>query len=435
VTAPRPSQRRAAELRHARESLHLEWAYWRGEACRPVLEKHQSQVDSIVRQLGASLAELDRDPSQVSELVLDLHHVWDFFRTKLALRYVQPVRPFLDAADELAWAAYLPAVLAAGSRTTLREPPLVFLDRGAMPFVSARGSSYRDLLPRDVRTGAGARAASRLPFPVIGVPWYLSNHLPGALLVAHEVGHAIEDDCGLTGEMSARLRGAGLPSTRLAEWERWLGEVFADVVATVTCGAAYVAILLDAIATGSADGAGTQRYPPPPVRAQVCLAAAAHVRPPGQARQEWPLVPRPAAGSLPEVAPPGGTEQTEDEASAVVHALTTGAYEGLGGRGLRDTLAHPDVARADIGADRLLHGLDSALSDARAVLAAAALAFVRDPSGYDHMAVQTRVIAEVLALRPKGPRAVKADPAARQTRDTHAGLALLGLLADGVRVR
>ena len=97
--------------------------------------------------------------------------MWDFFRVKLALRYIEPIRDFLDAADELAWTAYHPATQAAdGPGPVRREPPLVFLDRGAVPFASARGSSYRDLLPRDVRTRAGADAARGLPFPVIGVP-------------------------------------------------------------------------------------------------------------------------------------------------------------------------------------------------------------------------------------------------------------------------
>ena len=219
------SERRQAELRHARDSLRTEWQYWRNEAARPAavdgqapLEKHKTQIESVVTHAQRGPRCQYEDPSsELSERILDLHHVWDFYRSKLALRYVVPVRGFLDVADELAWTVYNRAVQVAElPGRVMREPPLVFLDRGAVPFASARGSSYRDLLPRDVRTRAGADAASILPFPVIGVPWYLTGHLPGVLLVAHEVGHHIEDDCALDDRtFRTRLSAVGLSAPQL----------------------------------------------------------------------------------------------------------------------------------------------------------------------------------------------------------------------------
>jgi len=256
-------QRRQVELRHARDSLRTELRYWRAEATQVTLEKHQTQIERVADMIEAALKQLNDEPAAgETERILDLYHVWDFFRAKLALRYVEPITGFLDAADELAWAMYRPAVLAtAHAGAVLREPPLVFLDRGTVPFASARGSSYRDLLPRDVRTSAGAAAASQLPFPVIGVPWYLSGHLPGALLVAHEVGHHVEDDCALTAALEARLAAADLADGRPAVWQPWLGEVFADVVASVTGGVAYPTMLFDALANAPTGGAGREHYP------------------------------------------------------------------------------------------------------------------------------------------------------------------------------
>ncbi len=412
------SVRRQAELQHARESLRTEWEYWTAEAARSSLQKHQTQIDSVITMLGAGLDAVAADAQAAeSERILDLHHVWDFFRVKLALRYIEPIRDFLDAADELAWTAYHPATQAAdGPGPVRREPPLVFLDRGAVPFASARGSSYRDLLPRDVRTRAGADAARGLPFPVIGVPWYLSGHLPGVLLVAHEVGHHIEDDCALTTALSRRLAAARLPAPRLAAWKLWLGEVFADVVASLTCGVAYPTVLLDALAAAPAGGAGLERYPPPRARIRVCLAAIGQAGLPGNEQLA-------AEGDQ-----LGEPDDADGEAQPVVEAILIKPYGKLGKQTLPAVLTSPAVASADAAAGRLLAGLSSSLHDVRAVLAAAALAFARNPAEYDQRRVGERSIAEVLRLRPDGPRLGVADPAARKARDVAAGRALASRL-------
>jgi hypothetical protein len=414
-------ERRAAELRHAAGSLRAEWAFWRAQA-DAALEKHSTQIESVERTLGAALERVGvGEPGDRAERVLDLHHVWDFFRVKFALRYIDPIRSFLDVADELAWAAYGPAMTAAGrSGITLREPPLVFLDRGTVPFAAARGSSYRDLLPRGVRTGAGALAAAELPFPVIGMPWYLSNHVPGALLVAHEVGHHIEDDCGLAPELDARLAASGLRAARQDLWSPWLGEVFADVVGAVTCGVAYVVVLADALAAGSAGGAGAQRYPPPRARLRAAITA---VR----------VTEQPDGGApLPDGGEFGDADDADDEAPQVVHAILAGSYDGLGRRTLRAVLAHADTAKAAGGAALLLKGLPSGLADVRAVLSAAAIAFRDSPEDYDAFSVGHRALGEVLALRPQGPRGpAVTDPHARAARDVAAGRALLDLLGRG----
>ncbi|QJY47943.1 hypothetical protein [Pseudonocardia broussonetiae] len=393
------AQRRRAELGHARDSLRAEWAYWQAAtAPGEDLEKHNTQIGSVVRLLGAGMDGLDTTrPGDPAEAILDLHHVWDFYRAKLALRSVAPVRRFLDAADELAWTTYRPAIEAAGLfGVRLREPPLVFLDRSAVPFATPRGESYRDLLPRDVRTRTGADVARSLPFPVIGLPWYLSSHLPGALLVAHEVGHHIEDDCGLTPELTARLVASAVPESRKAQWKVWLGEAFADVVASLACGPAYLTVMLDGLAAAPEGGAGQERYPPAVVRAALCRATV-------DRRARW------------------DGRDTADEAAAVVSALLAGPYDGLGKRALPEVVKSPSP-NTDRGAERLRLGLSSGLHDVRSVLAAAARAFVDDPAAYDAKGVGPRAITEVLALRPKGVRGMQlGDRTSREKRDTAFG--------------
>lgn len=417
------SERSQAMLRHARRSLRAEWAFWTEEAGwparvgQPALEKHQSQIQSVVTMLEASLAAVTAEAAATpDEDILDLHHVWDFFRVKLALRYIGPLRGFLDTADELAWNVYEPAVAAVrGAGPVLREPPLVFLGRDVIPFASPRGSSYRDLLPRGgIRTQAGADAARSLPFPVIGLPWYLTGHLPGVLFVAHEAGHHIEEDAALAGGVLERLSGAGLPGPSQDRWRPWLGEVFADLVASIACGVAYPAVLADALAAAPPGGAGEESYPPPRVRVEACRAAL-----------RYSGLPADAAGAAWDDVP-GEPDTAEREAAAVIQAILGGSYDQLGKRTLGAVLSSPAVAGAERGAGQLLVGVTSDQPDPRGVLAAASLAFIRSPEGYDRFSVGESAIREVLRLVPDGPRAAGdvGDERARRDRDRAAGRAL-----------
>jgi len=152
------------------------------------------------------------------------------------------------------------------------------------------------------------------------------------------------------------------------------------------------------------------------VRAHVCLSAAGIAGLPVDA----PLV---AEGDR-----LGDPDPADEEAPAVVRAILTGQYGELGGRTMLAVLNGSPLADAAKGASRLLAGLSSSLTDIRAVLAAAALAFARNPQHYDDFRVGERAVAEVLRLRPVGPRNLP-DPAARAARDAAAGLSLLSMLS------
>ncbi|OLZ73593.1 hypothetical protein AV521_05950 [Streptomyces sp. IMTB 2501] len=403
--------RRDAEARHLVAGLHAELADWsRAGADGGALEKHQSQIESAVRVVSGALERLTGLPAaerreRAPELVLDLHHLWDFFRTKLLVRHIPHQRRFLSVADELAWAVYDPVRRSAAAHLALREPPLTFLDRHPVPFAAARGSAFEELLPSGAqRTLAGRRAAAHLPFPVIGIPWPASHHLPSVLAVAHETGHHIEDDFGLTAVLGTRLRQrAGLPAGRLAQWQGWMGEVFADLCATLACGEAYVLALDDALAAHPAASDGGAHYPPRAVRVRVCRAA---------------LDAGPAA--LPGCA--------DAEAHAVVQALIGEGFEELGGARLRSLVGLRRPAELPGASARLAAGLRSKRSDVPGVLAAATLAFVADPARYDRQNVGERALLEVLALVPRGPRAATATGPQRAARDSAAGHDLFDLL-------
>jgi hypothetical protein len=42
------------------------------------------------------------------------------------------------------------------------------------------------------------RAVERLPIPPVGVPWFQLRPLPDALVLAHAIGHHVENDFDLT---------------------------------------------------------------------------------------------------------------------------------------------------------------------------------------------------------------------------------------------
>ncbi|MFJ9632401.1 hypothetical protein ACIRU8_32340 [Streptomyces sp. NPDC101175] len=338
--------------------------------------------------IGAGLADArarlaDGRGHEVPARILDLHHVWDFFRARLLPRRVRDLRRVLDVADELAWQCYGPVLALPGVRP--KEPPLVAFSRTASPRAHRRGSAYQDLLPRGgIHTRQGREAAARLPFPVIEVPWYFGGHLPALLGVAHESAHHIEDDCGLGAEIHHRVTTAGLPPDRTAHWSRWAGEAFADVCASVVCRTAYAELLTDLLEPELPVDEQDFDGPHPPPAARVRLARAAASREPAETGEE----------------------------AVVAAALLDGGYEGLGGRTLTELLTAPDDGDVPAGAERLLRGLPSGCRSAGAVLSAAAVAFQTDPEGYDTHGVGERAVDEVLRLRGTGTRTatVQAHP-------------------------
>ncbi|MFJ9176519.1 hypothetical protein [Streptomyces sp. NPDC102360] len=389
-----PSHHRA-ELESLLDGLADELTAWRrltvGE--RPLLEKHHSQLRSVEAMLSEGIAVARAElvtgagAAGLPVLVLDLHHVWDYFRSKFALRRLEEYRGYLDAADELAWACYegpLKAALATGA-TRSKEPPLVSFSRDPAPRAHRRGGQYRDLLPRGgMHTRAGVQLVRSLPFPVIDVPWYYGSHVPAVLTVAHEVGHHIEDDFGLAETIATRLAGTSLP-------EEWSGEVFADVCASLACGVAYPAILADVLSALGPEPAGQSgeltAHPPLVTRLRICRAAldlAGHEVP-----KAWPA--------------PVAEVWADPPSTKVAAALLDDGYPQFACRRLPDLL--PSVPVGRLHADRFLAGMPSGLSLVPGVFAAAALAFLVCPAEYRALRVGARAVSEAGALRPKGPRA------------------------------
>ncbi|NUT50506.1 MAG: hypothetical protein HOV94_24840, partial [Saccharothrix sp.] len=262
--------RKLAELDGKLAGIEAELRPWLADTRegRP-LRKHRTQLlritdtlQGLVDRMATERAALAVDDADVldeckrlQEGILEFYRLWEFFRSKFALRYHGNYREFLALADEFAWACYRPAldlaVVTHRPKETGVEPPLVYFSGDFSPFAHPRHEQFDVEGPDGVReSDAFLRVLRELPVPVIGLPWYQLDHLPDLLLLAHEVGHCVEADFRL-GRATERHVGStwrDVPPDRLTAWRVWSGELFADCFATVVAGPAYVGALADFLA-------------------------------------------------------------------------------------------------------------------------------------------------------------------------------------------
>lgn len=273
--------RKRVELIAKLETLSQEFQVWR-QLSGPgaPLEKHNSQVQLITAQISA-MSDVSQqallDPGfddqtnsrHLEEKVLAIHLMWDFFRSKFSLRLNPWFSSHLRACDEFAWKCYVgarEAFLSQHARNQnqtpirVKEPPLVFLNGGWSPFAVSRRSAFRAEYWAE-RWPAGAKlefseALENFCVPLIGVPWLQVAHLPDALVIGHEMGHVVEWDFGLGPEVEDAFLAAGIEARRIAAWNSWRQEVFADFYGCLAGGPGFVTSMLDFLAGGVSEPAG-----------------------------------------------------------------------------------------------------------------------------------------------------------------------------------
>lgn len=427
------------DLARFTESLREDLAAWQEATTGPPLNKHASQVAGIVSQLTEAMASLEvpggQPHAELEQTIGDYLHIWDFFRSKLALRYVPWYQPVLAAADDLAWAAFQPVRDAAAHRMEcepltdddtqrllrkLREPPLVYFSRDVIPFTVTRGQNYRNLLPRGGLWAERSEAiADNLVVPVVSLPWQRFSSLLVLLSVAHEVGHVVVTDLDLLPALRRRLANAGLSPAHLSRWSAWLEEVFADIFSAVVCGSSVALSLVDQLdrpAPADAEATpGPGRYPPVGLRARLIL----HVAERRSDLGDQPRPPRPRADQL--------TDFDED-VTAVAAALLDDGYAQIAGR-LEDL--YPPVDGAELRADisRLARGRDPEASDIRMVLAAATAVEAAKPAEYARQEAGPRALRRATVIRDVTRRRGDEGQLRARERDRLAGRALAALLA------
>jgi hypothetical protein len=288
------ANRKEVALEQKIDALDAEFSHWLKVTEKDKeFEKHHTQVRALTGHLSGLWGETQaifkqakqdgtvlEDAQNVESLVLGLRRIWEFFRSKLTQRRDPKMLLFLQAADELAWACYKP-MLDLHTSSQRREPPLVFLNGGLSPFALSRDQAFlAEDVPGQALTGKTYDPIlQHLPIPVIGVPWNQVAHLPDLPVVAHETGHAVEQDFGLHGPVLDNLKlklGAGSP--HLAHWEAWSKEVFADLWGCLKLGPAYANSLMDFLASGqkvieNEVASASEKYPTAHLRVLLCVEA------------------------------------------------------------------------------------------------------------------------------------------------------------------
>lgn len=427
------SERKLFEISQKLESLAKEFKHWRdkSKATKP-LQKNHTQIRRITFQLeGMQAAISDKVKtlqegkegeegdilSQARELELDIlevHRIWEFFRSKLVLRSIDWFNPYLVAADEFAWACYEVAQknLKEGhiTKNERKEPPLVFFNGGSSPYTLPRNLTYEaeNVPGEQIRNISATAVLKELPIPVIGIPWYQVQHLPDSLVIGHEVGHDVEEDFQLTDRIGLLLEEGmkNIPKKNQPAWRSWLRETFADLYGNLAGGPAYVQSLLDFLAndkkatqTDQRDDRNWGQYPPDYLRILINLEALS---------QQGFVDDSKKLGA--ELLATYGTHAMQDfvdDIHPIVKALFDGPYPEFDGKSLKQVIlftpADQKKARSDCGL--MLGGSDPTTDSIRVLLASAQLAFREDSTKYAAKNVHDRVLNRVPVIQRTGVRA------------------------------
>jgi hypothetical protein len=156
----------------------------------------------------------------------------------------------------------------------------------------------------------------------LSLPWYQAGYLPGAILIAHEVGHLLEREFELSDFISSALARAPLRFPN--SWHGWAGEIFADVYGTLAMGPAFVGALIDLLANSSIS---TQRhfggsYPTSALRVELVLTTLTEIKGRSASDPLWEswqaTYDRPHA-----------MRELSVDVAKVVDAILSGLYHGL----------------------------------------------------------------------------------------------------------
>lgn len=173
--------------------------------------RHQSQVlrlstifEKIVENLTQRVSALNEsDPIKlkrsVNNAILQAGQFWSYFESKLLTRYAAHTANFLLAADEFAWACLtdLNDARLGDANFVRKSPPLIYLGPNFSPFVIPADWSIKNQIA-GVNDQLFEQFTRSIPFSVLGLPFYQTAHLPEIMVLAHEIGHVIDFDLGLT---------------------------------------------------------------------------------------------------------------------------------------------------------------------------------------------------------------------------------------------
>lgn len=443
-TTAQVASRKLFELKQKLSSLRSEFDEWQRQTRGGgPLEKHHTQIRRVTDQLASleqviasrldassvNAAGILAAAPEVERMMLELHRVWDFFRGKFALRSVEWFSPYLAAADEFAWACYdtVREKLRPGGLPVekIKEPPLVFFSGSVSPFTLPRDSIYdaEHVEGEKISTAEFQDVLRCLPIPVIGIPWVQVRHLPDALSIAHEVGHDVEADFGLTRRLGYALESGmnspapAVPEGRQRAWRAWLAEIFADTFGCLVAGPAYAGALADFLALSEEhiasevlDESYWGDYPTAHLRVQINLEVLSQLgfeEEAGGRKRRWLTA-----------YPRHRMSEFEEDVPRIVRSILVEPHPEFDDKTLPQVIRFrpQQHARANFDAARMLDRYRPETDDIRTLFASARLAFELNPERYITAGVQERVLQRVPEIRQPGYRGPQDQTAALRQR-------------------
>lgn len=389
----------------------------------PVFAKHQSQIlrlyelfTGIIENIKGQIDDaLPVDASfkvtdDLNDKILQGHALWSYFRDKLLLRRDDNLRRYLSAADNFAWACFEPLCkkrLEVSGNLIWKSPPLIFLGREISPFVYPRNWSLEGQIP-DVSDEVFSELVQCAPMSVVSLPFYQATHLPETLVLAHEMGHVVEMDLGLSDVLNESLE--KVPLNQLTEehkviWKHWRVETFADVFGATVAGVGFCRALAGFLATDRQaiidETISSSSYPTIYLRVLLALEVQ---------RNDDGILPNEAIALETEWREYYGADHQgkdyEDDLKVIVNCLLDRKLDILGGMTIR-AVAAPKSAEGEsetMAMDMLKIGIKPQSNDQRLIMEAAAIAFYQDPNAYESMGVEKLVLDRIEEVADNAPR-------------------------------
>ena len=273
-----------------------EWVEHR--TSRDELHQHGTQLETIRSMVGVGSEgvatelvqlPLEQDPLFLYEAcrtydlrAVWIERVWEFFRSKLDQRDGGDYRRLLMAADQVVWSCYRPPIERAGIDAAEQGARVSVVP---LPFVESRYALEAfpaTTVPADLAEDAGvvSEYLERLPMGLVRIPPGCARAPWMLVLVAHEVGHTLQDELapGLTDEFADAIAAAVGDAGDANWWRRWSREIFADVVSVLLAGPWALRALIELEKRAPQQMLDRRgRYPPAVIRLKLLERAAAAV--------------------------------------------------------------------------------------------------------------------------------------------------------------
>jgi hypothetical protein len=296
------NQARRDQTEDAIDRLAAEVGDWlRHRQAKDSAAHHRSQLDAVDKLMAGSTAKLRHavrgidvglpagdlfDECRLYDLrILWLRRVWQYFRDKFDQRDDPPLRPVLEAADEVVWSCHQQVyrqMEVMAPELTSGPAPLPFIDAWYSP-----EAFPAELVPpglkAEVDVGFLREYLNKLPIPTvrlqpacIGAPWWL-------IYLGHEVGHHIQfgvlPDMALTSQFREKVADAALACAasdqEAAQWQRWSTEIFADLFGLLMLGSWFLWAMVELeLQAGSTMLVNRSAYPSPVIRLRLLALAA-----------------------------------------------------------------------------------------------------------------------------------------------------------------